>query len=304
MVYAEAGTARRRLLHRRAFKTLQASKATAPECANHALQAGLIAETIRYSLIAGNEAMALFAVRVAITHYETVWQVAQQKGWPEEISGADRQALYTGLGRAYELVDNWLQAQETYQTMIDYARTIGAAALECLGLNHLATVYLNGLGKRPQALVLLEQARSLAEQGGDQRGLAETEWNLSLAAVHEQKPHLALQHGERAVAIARELRHPQLLARCLTSLGQAYAFLRQWEKAEEYVDETHQLYRAAGNLVMAANSQRGLGFIQIFSGRPTESLVTLEETYAFSQQIENRMGLADCAWILAAPIWS
>lgn len=53
--------------------------------------------------------------------------------------------------------------------------------------------------------------------------------------------------------------------------------------------------RLAGDLVMAANIQRGLGFLQIFSGHPVESVKTL----AFSRRIENRMGEADCAWILA-----
>ena len=62
--------------------------------------------------------MDIFAVRVAITHYETAWQVAEQKGWPEDVSGADRQALYAGLGRAYELAEAWPQARDTYQAMI------------------------------------------------------------------------------------------------------------------------------------------------------------------------------------------
>ncbi len=128
VVYTEAGTARRRMLHRRAFEARQASAAPPAELAHHALNAGLLAETIQYSLIAGNEAMDIFAIRVAITHYQTVWQVTEQKGWPETVSGADRQALYAGLGRAYELVEAWPQAQETYQAMIAYARTIGAAA--------------------------------------------------------------------------------------------------------------------------------------------------------------------------------
>lgn len=77
-VYAEAGMAWRRLLHRRAFEALQATAVPAAELAHHALSAGLLAETIRYSLLAGNEAIDLFAVRVAITHYETVWQIAEQ----------------------------------------------------------------------------------------------------------------------------------------------------------------------------------------------------------------------------------
>ncbi|MFO7705426.1 MAG: AAA family ATPase [Halopseudomonas sp.] len=299
VVYAEAGAARRRLLHRRAFATLQTSARPAADLAHHALRAGLLAETIHHSLIAGNEAMAIFAVRVAISHYETAWQLAEQKGWPATISGADRQALYSALGRAYELTEAWPKAQKIYEAMIAYAQTLGATAIECLGLNHLATVYLNGLGDRPQALQILEQAHRVAEQSGDRRGLAETEWNLSMAAIQAQHAKLALHHSERALAIAHELGHPHLLARCLTATAQAYAFLRQWDKALPYVLETNQMYLAAGDLVLAANSQRGLGFLQIFSGHPAESLATLQESFAFSQRIENLIGEADSAWILA-----
>ncbi|MBZ0293055.1 MAG: AAA family ATPase [Anaerolineae bacterium] len=299
VIYNEAGTVRRRIFHRRAFDTLQKSNAPAAELAHHALHAGLVAETIRYSLVAGNEAMALFAFKVAISHFETAFQIAEHKGWSEEISGADQQALYTSLGRAYELADQWQQALEVYQSMIDYAQTIDAPAMECLGLNHLATVYLHGIVDFPKALAILEQARSVAEQNEDRRGLAETEWNLSMAAIHEEKLLLALHHGERAVTLARELEHPQLLARSLTSLGQVYSLQRQWEKGEIYTYESQQLYIAAGNLVLAANSQRGLGFIKLFLGRPLESLAMLQETSAFSQKIENVWGQADSAWMLA-----
>jgi tetratricopeptide (TPR) repeat protein len=179
--------------------------------------------------------------------------------------------------------------------MIAYAQTMGAASMECLGLNLLATVYLNGSNGQQRALALLEQARAVAEQSEDRQGLAETEWNFAHAAIQDQKPRLALHHGERAVAIARELGHPQLLARCLTSLAQIYALRRQWEQAEAYVQESLKLYTAAGNLVLAAGSQRGLGFIQMFAGRPSESLLTLQETFGFSQKIENVWGVADCA---------
>ncbi|MFO7679138.1 MAG: BTAD domain-containing putative transcriptional regulator [Chloroflexota bacterium] len=304
VVYAEAGAARRRLLHRRAFETLRSSATPlvsppAADLAHHALHAGLLAETIHHSLIAGNEAMAIFAVRVAIPHFETAWQLAEQKGWPEEVSGADRQSLYSALGRAYELTEDWLKAQAIYEAMLAYAQTLGATAIECLGLNHLATVYLTGLADRPQALQILEQAHRVAEQSSDRRGLAETEWNLSSAAIQVQNAKLALHHSERALAIAHELGHPHLLARCLTSTAQAYAFLRQWDKALPYVLETNRMYIADGDLVMAANSQRGIGFLQIFSGHPAESLNTLQESFAFSQRIENLTGEADCAWILA-----
>jgi DNA-binding SARP family transcriptional activator len=299
IVYAEAGAARRRMLHRRALEVLQATAAPAAELAHHALNAGLWVEAIQYSIAAGNEAMHLFAVRVAITHYEAAWQLAEQKGWPEAISGADRQGLFASLGRAYELAEAWPKAQETYQAMITYGRTIEAPTLECLGLNRLATVNINGFNDPQQAVALLERARAVAEQSGDRPGLAETEWNLSLAARMQQRTSLARQHGEQALVIARELGQPQLLARCLNSLAYVHSRLRQWDTVEVYATGARDLYAAAGNRILEADSQRLVGWSQIYSGRPRDGLTTLQETLAFSRQIENVWGEVESAWRLA-----
>jgi tetratricopeptide (TPR) repeat protein len=236
---------------------------------------------------------------VAITHYETAWQLAEQKAWPEVVSGADRQDLYTNLGRAYELTEVWPRAQETYHAMIAYARTTGAPAMECQGLNRLATVFINGFKDPQQAVALLEEARTVAEQNGDRRGLAETEWNLSVAAHNEQKIYLARHHGEEALAIARQLGHPQLLARCLNALAYIHSYLRQWGIVELYAAEARDLYAAAGNRILEADSQRVVGWSQMFLGRPHDSLATLQETFAFSQQIENLWGEAESAYRLA-----
>lgn len=299
VVYAEAGAARRRIMHRRAFETLQASGVPAAELAHHAFNAGLWTEAIQHSIVAGNEAMDLFAVQVAIAHYETAWQVAEQMNWPETVSGADWQDLYANLGRAYELAEAWPQARETYQAMVTYAQSMGATALECRGLNRLATVYINGLNDPPQAITLLEQARTVAEENGDRRGLADTEWNLSLAARMQQEIYLARHHGEQALAIARQLGHPQLLARCLNSLAYVHGYLRQWDRVEIYANEARVLYAAAGNRVLEADCQRMVGWSQILSGRLQDSLVRLQEAFDFSQQIENLWGQAESGWRLA-----
>ena len=69
VVYAEAGIARQRLLHQRAFEVLKERAIPSAELAHHAVNAGLLTETIHYSLVAGNEAMDIFAFPVAITHW-------------------------------------------------------------------------------------------------------------------------------------------------------------------------------------------------------------------------------------------
>jgi tetratricopeptide (TPR) repeat protein len=95
------------------------------------------------------------------------------------------------------------------------------------------------------------------------------------------------------------LGHPQLLARCLNSLAYAHSHLRHWNTVEVYANEARALYAAAGNRVLAADCQRMVGWSQVYSGRPQDSLATLQETFAFSQQIENLWGEAECGYRLA-----
>ena len=86
-VYEEASQAKRRIFHRRALQALRQSHlpaTPAAELARHALAAGLLEETFRYSLAAGEEALALFAVRDAIRYYATVLEEA--RGSPDARS--------------------------------------------------------------------------------------------------------------------------------------------------------------------------------------------------------------------------
>ncbi len=299
VVYDILGATRQRILHRRAFATLREHDAPAADLAHHARHAGLLVETVRHSLIAGNEAMALFAVRVALHHYQTAWQAVAQHGWPEQLSGADRQALYSGLGRAYELTEAWTQAKDCYEAMIAAAQEMDAEAMECMGLNHLATVYNTGLINPQQGIALLERARLLAEQCGDQRGMAETEWNLSRTHLHMGERDRALEHAQQALTLARELDHPLLLARGVQGVSFALTQHRQWEEAERYAAEAQKQYAEVGNLIMAADNQRMVGGCQLQSGYPQKGLATMEEALAFSQQVENLWGQAESARFLS-----
>ena len=66
-----------------------------------------------------------------------------------------------------------------------------------------------------------------------------------------------------------------------------------------YAAEASQIYAAAGDRVLEADSQRVFGWSQAYCGQPRQSLVTLQTTLRFSQQIENLWGQAECAWRLA-----
>jgi len=70
VAYTEGGSARRRVLHRRAFEVLEERGAPPADLARHALAGGLAAPAFSYSVAAGDAAMEVFAVEDAIEHYE------------------------------------------------------------------------------------------------------------------------------------------------------------------------------------------------------------------------------------------
>ena len=108
VAYTEAGPARRRLLHRRAFELLEEGVLPAAQLARHALAAGLAEPAFRYSVAAGDQAVEVFAARDAIEHYQRARELlaeAEQTGARRlaEPSIVDLEHLYTRLGRAYEM---------------------------------------------------------------------------------------------------------------------------------------------------------------------------------------------------------
>jgi tetratricopeptide (TPR) repeat protein len=165
------GDARRFVFHRRAFEILQAASAAPAILAYHAARAGLTHAAFEYSLTAGDAALRLFAVRDAIAFYEQAHQgLAEwfEHGSPEANTfAASWQQLYTQLGRAYELDNQFDKARETYQAMLGLAQSLGELALEWTALNRLATVATLGSFDLEAALALLHEARQVAERSGE-----------------------------------------------------------------------------------------------------------------------------------------
>jgi predicted ATPase len=100
VVYTEAGFSRRRVFHRRALNTLEHAKAPAAELAYHALAAREWELAFRYSLAAGDAAMQVQAVPVAIDQYEQALRLLREER--VRVDSTTRQHLEARLGMAVE----------------------------------------------------------------------------------------------------------------------------------------------------------------------------------------------------------
>lgn len=285
-VYADTSQARRRALHRRALELLDAAAAPPAERARHALAAGENERAYTLLIAAGDRAMQVFAVRNALGHYERALS----------LNGTEA-SLFEKLGRAYEFVNEWVQARGMYESLLSSAREAQDAAGESIALNRLATVAAQGFFDLPHALTLLQQALAASDRSGQDARRAETEWSLSQIFFYTWELDQARVHAERALAFARTLGDADLTARGLNIL--AYIGAVSYEpraQVEAQALESRALFTRLGNRVMEVECLTIIAIARVFTGFPNETLTIGQEGYALARDIENPWGQANCAY--------
>jgi tetratricopeptide (TPR) repeat protein len=245
VVYTELGAARRQVLHQRALALLLTEGAAAAELAYHAMASGETELAYRYSMQAGDEALAVFAVDDAIGHYEQAHTLLQEQRLRNMLQVSEVEHLYVYLGRAYTFQNAWQQAQHAYEELVAYAQHEHRPTLVSMTLNRLAILAVQQSRDKPQVWALLDKARGMAQSSSDQRALAETEWNLAqITAVVWEDPKRALSHGQQALTLARDIQDHELEARSLSSLGWIHIRGGDFEEAIQCLEESLELYVA------------------------------------------------------------
>lgn len=306
VVYTEAGDARRRVYHRRAFELLERADAPPAALAYHALAARLVEPAFRYTLAAGDAAMALFAIHDAIGYYEQARQLLSDK-WGSASTGLQKgnlipnvrhpaletqlHHLYDQLGRAYELQGDYEQAEAICHEMLAQAQATRQPSMACAALNRLASlaIYSQQMDK---AGVLLAEAKQLAEASGDKAGLAQTEWSLGQFTHHGDDFLASKHHSERALALAREVDDPALIAGASNTLAYALFFLGQLQAGAEMMEAARASYAALGNRALEADSLVGLAAACFLNGETKASIAAARSALAIGQEIENAFGQA------------
>ncbi|HEX6551892.1 MAG TPA: tetratricopeptide repeat protein, partial [Ktedonobacteraceae bacterium] len=248
VVYIELGAARRQVLHQRVLAVLESEEARASELAYHALLAAEAEAAYRYSLQAGDEAGAVFAVAEAIRHYEQARALLQEHPRLQSVlSAPEVEHLYVYLGLAYVFQNTWEKAQEAYEELLAYAQHRRLPALASLTLNRLAILAVQQSYDKLKVRVLLEHALHMAQTSQDQRALAETELNLAqITSNGWQEPMRALPHGEHALSLARAIQDTELEARYLFQFGLIHLSAGDFEEAMHALEAALALYAAVG----------------------------------------------------------
>ena len=286
VVYTELGAARRQILHQKALVCLQTEGIAAAELAYHARASGETEAAFGYSVQAGMEAVAVFAVADAIGYYEQARALLKGHPWIESrLAASEVERLYVHLGQAYVFQNDWEQARDAYEELLTYARQHQQPALASMTLNRLAILVVQHSNDKPRVQVLLEEALQMAETSADQKALAETEWNLAqIIGVVWDDPTRGLPHGEQVLSLARASNDRELEARSLYSQGWIHIRGGDFQQGIDCLEAALELYAAQDN---EQSASRELSLSSFAIGAP------------LTQPLTNRASEAACRALLA-----
>lgn len=301
VLYESISPTRRARWHRRIAETLEKIHGTrredhAPRLAHHFARAGSRAsreKVVRYSRIAGEQALAAHAPEEARLQFERAWKVRRDR--PLDAEGA---AILAGLGWSRAATSVRWNRQEAWSTLRraiehyveagDVAPAVAAATHPSItpeGADDIAPVIQQVLGMvRPGSR---EEGRLLARLGaasyyetGDYE-LADEAFSRALS-IADAKRDVALELRTLALATSVDhfhLRWKDLLSKCRRVINLA-------RRADDPHSETYARYRAAYSLS--------------HSGRADEARLEAEASLARAEELRDYGLLQDALYVNVA----
>jgi tetratricopeptide (TPR) repeat protein len=264
VVYVEAGETRSRIFHRRALHLLQEASVPAAKLAHHALAAGILDQAFHLSVVAGDEARAVFAFDVAIEHYEQAWQLlAKQptdRSLQAKIAASDVHHLYISLGQVCELTRTREQAVPLHEAILAYLLQMGTQKNETLG------------------------------------GV-KTRWYQGMLALSTPHPEIDITG---ALAVARNSKQPDLIIQSLEALASVKMQKGAWEECEQLVTEAHACYVTLGDRAMEADALCLLANVHLHRGRLQLGITRARNALTISREIRNTWGQVNAYYDLTS----
>ncbi len=287
---------RRRELHRSVGQTLEdlypdQLGELAPRLAHHFAEGDVPEKAFVYLLMAGDSAARLFANIEALDHYTRALDLIERAG----PGTPELEALYSGRGRALELLSRYEDSLENYEAMLRLARDRNDKRLELAAKMAQATIHSipSKVFDADMSLQLSEEARSLAHGLGDPAAEAKINWNLMLHYLWASfRFDVAVKYGEAAAKLARESGLKVELGPILNDLALAYFGVSQLDESLRAFEESRMILREGNNLPLLALNLTNSSTVQFLIGNSEPALALMDEAENINHSIENSWGLA------------
>ena len=239
---------------------------------------------VGYLRVAGDHALRVHAIDDAIQNYRAALGLISPTTEAELVT-----AVALGLGRAYEFHGRYDDALATYEALEEQARVRESASMEAVGLTQRIIIRATPTSRRdlPQARVLLERAKPLAQRGGDPRVQARLAWANMQVETWTQNAAAGVIAGKEAVRLAREHDLRDVLALTLNDLSRSIMNSGRIADATPYEDEAIALFRQLGDKPMLADALGSRALAALGAHDLETAIIASAEARAIADEIHN-----------------
>lgn len=196
-----------------------------------------------YLLLAAEEASRAMALSDAIRLFTLALDNVPANADPEMVVRA-----HDGLGVAYTLVPDLTRSEATYQRLVDYADRSDRPSAKVTALNRMAMNTAMLTGDLATARGYLDDAFALAQEVGDEAGMAE--YHLSACAIAGWGGDLAssVSHDVETARWGERLGIEGMRVEGLTRLALNAALLMDFDSAIRALEEGREAARREGDV--------------------------------------------------------
>jgi tetratricopeptide (TPR) repeat protein/transcriptional regulator with XRE-family HTH domain len=327
-LYSELPRRKRRRLHLAAGETLEKlpeglRARRAAELAGHFLQGEDQGRALRWSLLAGHQAEAMFAHAEAEHHYRTALELARQLagGQPtpsvaealerlgivlstvarydealtllEEAATQHRQSLNVRgemrvaceIGNAQWSRGTPREGVNQLEPMVERFEESGPSAELAACYACLERLYY-GVGRYRDELVAAERASQLARREGDDRTLAVAEVGRGSALAMVGRPRESVHVLEDALPLTEKGGDTWTSDRILRKLGTGYLWLGELQRSQEYCERARTTAERFGNPFGIAYSLALLGELHTVLGKWQEARGYLSRSVDLARSVK------------------
>jgi predicted ATPase/class 3 adenylate cyclase len=187
--------------------------------------------------------------------------------------------LHSALGYIEECIEVWRHLDENISL---------AVALMIGGVVHV------NRGSDAQAQLLLHEAETRFKEAGLEYFQAVTLVHLANASLGRGEYEAAGARLEQALAMARRLDEPWLLAFALNNQGELARAQGQHEVGHSFYAQSEALLRDLGEVGDLARLVHTLGYSAQHQGDPERAGALFRESLAMFQRVGNQRGIAEC----------
>lgn len=294
----------RRTLHAEVAEHLaEVAPEGAPEIAGHFVAAGDYRRAFPFLVEAGAQATRAMALADAIRDFRAALDNA-----PDDADDDLVQQAHLGLGEAYALLPDLSESAAAFQRLFEYGEKTERPTAQVAALNQLGFTTATAGGDTVAANEYLRQARALAEEIGDERGLIEYHMNACMVAAFDGDPATAAGHDAQTTALGAAIGDDRIRVEGLRRRSMNQALVLELEQAEASMALATAAANQLGSAQAAAELEVfGRGIIETVRGRYREAIAAVEpqlpilERFASFDLPMSHGLLAEAHWELGAP---